>query len=762
MKPVPINEAEAVFELFWNPALSGLSKWQIDPGAAHGLTVTQNWCWAQFEWASRPAKGPALRMTRRFDLDCTGYDRLLVSVMAPERAILRITAKTNRGTVRFRSPPAPVKKKEYAVPLRGAWKIESITLEVEPSVDGIAGGWFNWIGLQDSQRLKHYLGPGNRFDERWEGFLKPETYEPAFQPAYGLVLNVAELADLRGKHARALASGGISPFDVAAKRARAVEPESLIGDFVNFWTDTRYNRERDHGRQILTHGPNTALAAHLRRDKSLLRLAARYALSIALCKNWDDGFICRCPGSAFDHRCFVQSLCAYDVAAILDLAGELFTDQGRIFLCRRLAEEAIGAIQYNTWRYEYIFDCNQLAWFTPGRMLAMAVLEKHWPRVKPYRELAYVDLRESLERTILPDGGYTEGPTYFRCVGRDAGLGVYYYARVAGVPMMEALPAPMRRCGDFAEALISTDSESDVIAICDAHHRHEVVSQSIMATLLPTTAWARMLAKSKARQGPWPAATTTGEFIPNMLDAAIAWRLMDALPAQTPEPKPFVALPDMGPLASQRTFKGMPVKILVMGNKAGAGHTHEDKGSFVLEFAGETLAMDPGTCDYSHPLAGIIHNAERHNMLVPFGFTERPHPQCPLGVDVKPAGNGDATAFHASIDATPGWEACYKKWHRTWDSPSPDTLTITDNYELASGDGVEFYWQTRLPVAVKGRRVTIKGRHGHAILAVPADCTVRIDKLPLLTGTQHRVAIVRPGRSGILSVTVTLRALAVN
>ena len=133
-----------------------------------------------------------------------------------------------------------------------------------------------------------------------------------------------------------------------------------------------------------------------------------------LCKNWDDGFICRFPGSAFEHRCFVQSLCAHEVAGILDLAGEYFTDLGRDFLLRRLAEEAIGTIQFNTWKSDYIFNCNQLAWFTPGRMLALGVLQRHWPRVRSYMDIAYSELGENLERSILPDGGYIEGPMYFR------------------------------------------------------------------------------------------------------------------------------------------------------------------------------------------------------------------------------------------------------------------------------------------------------------------------------------------------------------
>ena len=756
MKPVPVNEAEAIIEPFWDPQLSGLPHWQIDPGPAHGLRVFQNWCWAQFEWTARPHSGPALRMTRQVAIDCGGYDRLLVSVMAPEHSILVVTARTDRGDVRFRSPPSPLKKKEYAIELLGARRIESICLEFEPAAEGLASGWLNWIGLQDSSRLDHYLRTWERFDERWEGFLKPEDYEPSFQPLYEAVLTNDEWKTLREKHESASQSGP-SPFDIAAEQARAVLPESRIRNFVNFWGDSRYNRERDHDRQILTYGLNAAVAAHLRHDKSLLRLAARYAFSIAMCEHWDDGFICRFPGSTFDHRCFVQSLCAYDVAAILDLAGEMMTDHGRDFLRRRLAEEGLGIIQYNTWRYDYIFDCNQLAWFTPGRMLAMAVLEEHWPRVKPYREIACADLRESLDRTILPDGGYVEGPTYFRCVGRDAGLGIYYYARAAGLSMEAALPPSMKRCGDFAEALISTDTEADVIPICDAHFLHESISQSIMASLLPASAWARMLRKTRDRQGRWPIRVTGSTQVPNMLDAAIAWQLMDTLPVEPPAPRPFVSLPDMGVLASQRTFEGEPVKILIMGNRANAGHTHEDKGSFVLEFAGETFAMDPGTCDYSHPLAGILGHVERHNMLVPAGLVERPCPQCPLPADVKPSGHGDNNAFHAEIDVTPGWERHYRKWHRAWDSASPDTLTITDDYELTAGDGVSFYWQTRLPAAVEGTRATIIGKRGTVILDAPGDCDVRLEELPLLEGTQNRIAITRHARSGTLTVRATLK-----
>jgi len=662
MKAIVINEAEAILDPFWDPSLSELDQWTIEPGADCGLRVYQNWCWVAFEWARRPAGALPLRMSRPCGVDCGDYDALVLSVMAPPQAVVRLLAETDRGPRRLDAPPAGAKKRELALELNGATRLERVTVEIEAGADGIASGWFNWLGLQHSGRLAHKLAAQTAWDARWEKHLKDESFEPAFVPAYGLVQNAGELAALRERHAKLTADGSPSPFVAAAELASRVAPESLIHDFVNFWGDSRYNRERDHAKFILNHGLNAAIAGHLLKDKRLLRLAARYAMSIGMCGNWDDGFICRFPGGPFEHRCFVQSLCAYEVAAILDLAGEYFTDVGREFLLRRLAEEAIGTIQFNTWKHDYIFGCNQLVWFTPGRMLALAVLHRHWPRVRPYLDIAYQEVCVSLERSILPDGGYGEGPAYFGCVGRDAGLGLYFYSRAVGRPMAEIVPEPMRRCGDFAEALISTDGARDVIAICDgAAGWHDFTSQAIMAGLLPRSAWTRMLRKTLARNRGWPGNDWSAEAQRSTADAAIAWGLMADLPAVVPEPRAFAHLPAMGPLTSQRRLGGEWVRLFIQGNKAGAGHTHEDKGSFVLEFAGETFAFDPGSCDYSHPLAEELVHCERHNMLVPYGMPERPHPACPLPHDVKPVGAGDATAFRAEIDATPaptGFTSC--------------------------------------------------------------------------------------------------------
>jgi hypothetical protein len=750
LKAIVINAAEGILDPLWDPSLSGLKHWQVSPGEAHGLRVRQNWCWAEFEWARQPADGRALRMTRQFEADCTGYDRVVVSLMAPLNSICRITAVTDAGVRTFTSPPAPELKKEHVLELGGAKVLHSLTLEIDSTAPGVSSGWINWVGLQHSQLLERVKWMWDRFDAAWEGYLQPESYEPKFEPVHGLLVNKSELETLRAKHDAFLVVHQSSPFTKKADAARKLEPERMVREFVNFWNDTRYCRERDHDNSLLAsmpvgHAVNAVVAGLLLKDKALLRLGARFAMALGMCGRWDDGVICYLPGGVFEHRCFVQSLCIHEIALVLDLAGEMFTDVARDYLTRRIAEEGLGSINFNTWKHDYIFHCNQLAWFTPGRMSGYTLIEKGWPRARTYTEIAYAELNESLGYAILPDGGYVEGPTYFRCVARDGGLSLYYYARARGKQLRDIIPASMRLTGDFGAAVLSTDRDQDVIPICDARGTLEQEALAIMALALPQSQWVTMFRKSLMR--------TQG-----MAETLLACKLEAEVPAAGPAPKPFVFLPDMGLMASTRQQGGAWSKILVNGNKAGSGHAHEDKGGFVLEYRGETYAMDPGTCDYSSPLAGILKNCERHNMLVPVGLTERPSPPSPLNFDVRPAGSGDDVRFSARIDAAPGWKN-YRKWVRTWESPTPEQLTITDDYELApgGGTGVEFYWQTALPVAVSGQTITLTGQHSRAVIQAPEGTTIRVDDLPMPPGrVQRRIAIVNAATKGKLVVIVRL------
>jgi len=216
----------------------------------------------------------------------------------------------------------------------------------------------------------------------------------------------------------------------------------------------------------------------------------------------------------------------------------------------------------------------------------------------------------------------------------------------------------------------------------------------------------------------------------------------------------------MGLLASNREFEGEKVKIAFMGNRAFAEHTHEDKGSFIIEFAGETFAMDPGTCDYANPLHITLKNCERHNMLVPFGFDERAKPQTPIPFDIIPEAKCNDSTFSVYCDLSKGWEDYYKKWVRVIESPYPNEITIRDTFELIKGEGVEFYWNTILPIEVKGSNISIKGKRGVISFDVPEGTSFKIDKLPLIDGKiQNRISIKKNGKKGVITLKAYLKKI---
>ena len=770
MRLTPINCAEAIFEAFFEQRLSEIDHWQTDTPGVTGLKFTRGWSFETFSWERPAPDGLVLRLHRRYDgLDCSAYDRLLACFNLPEDSVIHLAAETDAGPrVRMGRPCGATRHEEW-LSLDGARQILSLTIDVRHPHPVASSGWLLWLGLQSTTRLPSYLAQWAGYDERWEGYLQPPEFEPAFTPAYGLMINAEELAIARREFA---ASPATRELRQLAEKARRVQPETLIGEHTNFWNFNVFRRERDMGKQIMLHGPFAAQAGMLWQDKSLCRLATRFALSLAHCDHWEDVFFAHMRGANWDQRGFAQSLVAWECAMILDLCGEWFTPLGRDLILRRLATEAHGAMCHASWWWEYMYHTNQLCGITPGRLYCLLVLERcmpgrpgHFPkppsRVAPHTDIAWANLLENLGHALLADGGYVEGPSYFSWVAQQTAVSTLLYSRGRNLDLRQLVPAPLFRTDRLAEMLLSTDDGQDMILTGDANF---VFGEALafLAWLMPQSHWVTLYRKSVRRAGVAP-----------ML--AIL-RLDHEIPAQGPAFAPFISMPDLGYMASVRPLGPELVKLFIIGNKADGDHQHEDKGSFVLECAGDSFAFDFGCVDYANPIATELKHAQRHNMLTPWSDRERPAPQNPLRTDVKPRGTGDATRFHATIDATPGWEGWFTRWRRTWDSPAPDTFIITDEWAVAKGEGAIFHWTTRLPMRLEPGRVIIEGRRARAELIIPDGIETRIDQLPLMdprrtavearweviqfawkhAETQPRLTLRQRGRSGTLRVAVKL------
>lgn len=740
---VKINGAEMVAEVFWNPELSQLEKWTFLSAYGSNAIVSQEWDCVKFEWQQMQLGSPVFSFSRNCELECGEYDYLLIFMAMPEKSEVTIRLQTDIGEKYVRFDPFLNPVRELQMSIKDISVIFRIEIEAIPAQLGYGVGNIKWIGLQNEGRLKNELQKYAGYDGTWEGYLKPESYEPSFKPSYGLILTMEELEELR--NAAMEQSWGMEDGKLIEELLSYI-PEHMIGGYLNFWEDTRFARERDWHKRLTRKGLLLANLGILKQDKRLLRMAARYAMSMGMCDTWYDSFLCDFREGCWEHRGFTHSIAAYEICTILDLAGEYFTERGRNLLLRKLAEKAIGNINFITWKHDYIFYNNQLIWFSHGRMLAYAVLEQHYQHVAPYTEIAYQDICENLNQIVLEDGGYGEGPSYFNCIGQHAMLALYFYARLRKRKLHDVVPERVKKCTNFFECIMSTDDGQDVLPVCDGKSFVEQETLGFMNYLVPDSVYMRMLIKK-----------TKG--IRKFSGSILMDYFRIASDTMYSPLRNFILMPKLGMASSVRFYEGKLVKIFLMGNVADADHAHEDKGSFILEYAGETYAMDSGTCDYSNPMSGILQFCQRHNMLVPYGMDQRPHPERPNHKDVKASGTGDDVSLFLEVDLGCDWNGIYRKWVRRLFSPTPEHLRIVDEYELDQGIGVVFFWNTMLPVEVEGKRILLNGKNGQLEIIFPQDCSVSVIPQQYLHGmVQNSIQIQRPEKSGKLEIDVYIRS----
>jgi len=298
---------------------------------------------------------------------------------------------------------------------------------------------------------------------------------------------------------------------------------------------------------------------------------------------------------------------------------------------------------------------------------------------------------------------------------------LYLYARAAGVPLESVVPECMEKTADLARITESTVPGQDNIPICDGSIKAPMVHLAFMAYLLPESRWVDMYRKKLKESG-----GVFEDMFAMILDAKI--------PQQTEEKTGVVEMPDTGVTvvewkAEAEQKKG---KLLFMGAPADAGHQHEDKGNFILEYDGESFAYDPGTCNYNSPFSINYKTAQRHNMLIPIGAKERPAPLNPCPFDIKPRYEGDERNFTVDIDAGLAWPDYYEHWNRHFAANGLDCFSITDTWKLkedSGATGVAFCWNSLLPMTIEEGRVKIQGKNSAVYISIPNDCRAEMIQL---------------------------------
>lgn len=728
--PTPINEAEAIIEPFWDRRISPLPKYTVIPGGEEaggaaanpwGARAFQFWCWTTLAWDRAPVGEPVLAFARDLEVDLAGYDTLIVRLAAAPHVRLTVIADIDgRSRTLIDGEAGRRDAHEYEAPLAGR-VLRRLSLAFESAVERAEEVWLGWIGLADSARRAAMLARANPFGPRWEGELAPEGAAVDFTPRLSLVFDAKDLEAIRARALSPLYRPLMDQLRARARQAMAYPraPEDQIGAYHATSQWKLLVREREFGyRPYFIDGPICAFVGLVDRDPAASRFAARIALSLAHTDHWHYTFQQGFPGSSWDIRGFPEAFVTQAVALAADWASCWLTPGAEELLRFVMATKGLPKVREVMLQWEYLWDCNQSHMIGLGRILGLLALERAWPRTRDDIGQFERDAAEMIDRYVQPDGSSNEGVGYWSNSFRATMPALAALARFRGKRLAEVVPPRLASAWEFIGALLSTAGEpGSYLPIADTvGNRLALDAIAGMAAGLGGP-WSGLLGACLERgRGPNHDWTSDGIFTIVLGP--------DSCPRPTVDVPVFALLATAGMASSNRgwTGGGGTVRVFLVGAMAGAGHSHRDKGSFILEADGETFAMDRGMTPYEDSdNVPFLKSEEAHNLAVPEGcFQANPSPHAAAW-----AADGDGVRLSASIDTSRTWLPPVLACRRSIESPRPDLIEIVDEIELAEPRPVRFLLHTVLRSETDSGGARVMGER--SVLAVRAAWAESID-----------------------------------
>ena len=714
MNRVAINEAEAIFEPFWDggesypcPQKYGvLQEYQkrIHPDAV--AKAEQTWCSAavQIEKGAG-SEVPSCVLSRDCMLNIEGYDRLMANVSASRET--RVTVRcTVDGTERLILDFHGVDQNhEVEGELHGRC-MTHIEIAVYAEWEGCAELF--WLGLANAKKREEMLKKPSGFQSDWSGCFAEG--EPDFSPRIGLFFSAEELETLRERVKRPPYDTKYAALREQLAQYRSLNPEQLIGDYLGH-PDPRWERDRDRwpfsSGNLMT---DLALVGAIDQDEELLRLACRLALSVSCSRYWSEGFMGALPGTTWHHRSFSEDILLTGCAAVLDFAGNFLSWHGRNLIHNAMILRGLSRMDADFFTMEYIHGMNQGIVFSRGRINALIALAYDYPRFHTRILEAKQVLEAALGRYLMEDGGCPEGPGYWNYAVSESFATYAVLAKYHQKSLEETLPEVLKKAGNYALSILSACGAGDTILPVSDTQNNFHVSPCIAA----------VYAKVGENREVWR--RIYQNYIAEGLSdqASLMYFLLCPLDeAKENHPRPgFWNSTVSGHVGNvQETEDVGIVNFHAMCGPKVFSHSHGDNGSFLLEAAGEPLLIDPGVVDYSSPLGHRLRLARCHNVLLPVN---------PDGIAYEQDPNGRAkTSFSAFEDGiwrytaelSSGWEkGLFTKNFRRIFSPDPHLYLVMDEVAYQTPHASAFLAHTYGQISLTQGGLLVQGSRAQVFL----------------------------------------------
>lgn len=714
IRPVPINEAESIFERFWDPPRSQLGRWKCDADPATGGTISQAWHAVYVK--SLRGGGTVGRLRRDLRLATDGYDHFHICLSMPvsARLTVRVTAHGRQRTIidRQRGKNTYV---EYAGSLHGARLVQRIEIEITDESPEAGLCIILWLGLFHQTRRQAMRTRPSPFADGWDDLLLPSGKRVAAQPALNLFFDAKDLPALRRKVAMPPYLAMIDQFRKMARAHLADEPWRGIGPFLN---PDGIRAGRSNGTPFIDPLAMRlcGFIGLLDDDPALLRMALKHALAAAHCQDWSADFLCNLPGHTFEHRAFNQYRVATNVVFAWDWAGAHLTKAGHAVLAEAVAMKGLPRMLVTLMQHPYVRSCNQGAYFAYGAIICQLALAKVWKRGGELLEPTVRALDQTIENYIAKDGGAFEGMGYVSSTVGHAVVAYQALARHRGVSFREVVPPKLAQSANYLTAMLSTAPPfGSAINVADGGRPGGTLYPDALgglALLSKDRSMQMLLAGMISKR----TAEREGHATPGSVFNVIFGP--KKLPAPAARPPVFRILAQTGMLCSCRPTRHGLVRLQIIGAPAGAGHGHEDKGSFVIEAFGEEIVIDRGQMTYDDSRCLLIKFARHHNLLIPETAAD------PLPAQVNPCpgaslpqGRGDSRKLTAKIDATAAWGPLVKRWVRSITSQTPTEFLVADAMTLPATGAVSFHLHSRFPWRKTARGWISRGRRAEILVS---------------------------------------------
>lgn len=717
-----LNPGEVIFAAFHDPELATSLPMKIR-GAA-GARFSCEWCWVNVHCPATATGEVAAEFTLGpIDVPVAGFDELTFCLSCPRSLAVAFSVDIDGKTSDLASVTRGRGDRfELTFPIpAGARTLHAVTARFLAQDETAATVHLSWFGLADTSLRQHLRSTSPTWDPVWPGCILPDDQWPAERPFQrGLLFASTDWPRLREKAATPHWRPHVDMIRRRAREAMARMPEHDIGDFVP-WSDTRYLREHERNRLPLWHQAiDLAFIARLDGDDTMLRHALRFLLSIVHCRHWCQSAESRLPGSAWDQRCFLEEMAAYAVAFAYDWLGFALSAQARSVVLQAIWDKGLAVIERDMMKFEYVYHINQGPWFCRARIFGGLLLETAWPRMGDYADRAVRDLRESLDRYILPDGGVDEGAGYLSLTLHAALPALIAYARARQIDPRTIIPAALCQSDRYLAALSAASPGRVLLEGDNSADRLPGDTVAILASLFPEAPTYRaMLAESLAHHDPdaYFAQYQQQGFLALVLGPETVEPPRVAVPS-------FAILPCAGHLTSLRSSGSRSTRIHLVGCKANASHTHADKGGLILELDGVPMLIDRGILRYDDARVPLLKTTARHNCITPCFDGRTFVDQASASMPVIPTGAGNGKTLTADIDLSHVWRDHMSNCTRSIRSSELDKFTLTDAGVLLRPGRIVFHLQALSPFTISPDSTTITLAHAGCALHITAPWVV--------------------------------------